>query len=64
MVCPYQKTTVTKTIYTHEKYSEKCSEIMTTFGECVKEKCPFYYTTYRPHYELEEKCRRVEKEVE
>lgn len=61
MKCPYQ----TKVI--HKEYTEEdvknFTEDITTFCECVKSECPFYYTTeYKPARKITEHCRRAESE--
>ena len=63
MKCPYQ----TRVIHRPEHREGNViyfAEDITKFCECVKSKCPFYYTTeYNPATKITKYCRRVEREV-
>lgn len=62
MKCPYQTKVIHKPQQT-EGYYLIYAEDITEFCECVKSKCPFYYTSeYRPAREVTEHCRRAESE--
>ena len=54
MKCPYQ----TITIHDPESFGHKAKEIK-TFGECLKEECPFYH---RVKQDAREHCRKAESE--
>ena len=61
MKCPYQ----TKVIHKEhtEEYAKNFTEDITTFCECAKSECPFYYTVWvHTKYKTVEHCRRVESE--
>lgn len=63
MKCPYQTIVSHKSVYT-EGYVKHFAEDITEFSECIKNKCPFYYTTeYKPAMHIIEHCRRAESEV-
>lgn len=62
MKCPYQTRVIHKPEYT-EGYVKNFAEDITEFCECVKSKCPFYYTAvYMPARQITEHCRRAESE--
>lgn len=64
MKCPYQ----TKTIHIPETknitgITEQYAQDITSFCDCLKNECPFYYTTeYKPARIIKEHCKRGNKE--
>lgn len=63
MKCPYQTIISHKSEYT-EGYVKHFTEDIIVFYECVKNECPFYYTTeYKPARQILEHCRKAESEV-
>ena len=56
MKCPYQTKVIHKPEYT-ERYVTYFAQDITVFCECVKSKCPFYYTSWN-----QEHCSKAESE--
>lgn len=59
MKCPYQTEVIHYPEYT-EGYVTHFARDITEFYECVKSKCPFYYTSQE--HETVEHCRKAESE--
>lgn len=63
MRCPYQTIISHKSEY-REGYVKHFAEDITAFSECIKNKCPFYYTTEnKSAMQIIEHCHRAESEV-
>lgn len=62
MKCPYQTKVIHKPEYT-DGYVKHFAEDITKFCDCLKNECPFYYTTeYKPARKITEHCRKAESE--
>ena len=59
MKCPYQTITTHTPEYT-DMYIKHFAKDIVKFGDCVKNECPFYYTT-EAHKTIEH-CRKAESE--
>lgn len=59
MKCPYQTKVIHKPEYT-EGYVTSFAQDITVFCECLKGKCPFYYTSWE--HKTVEHCRKAESE--